>query len=325
MYIKKKLYLCGRFGNLVLMRKLFVKKTLLAILFLSVGIGVCARNRFSLDEDNYHFGYVTAGLGYTSLSYHSGDISAKGGVGCLAGFGYEFRRHNAWVSAGLQFQRLGSELNINDYTYTPPVGGLDDLGRVVKEYRYSIHQHDRQNWMTLDIPVMAGYYNNGFYIGAGFKVAFPVYTAGKVSGSYDIDALYDRYVGIVSDMHYYKTYPYEGNMERYPLRPMVSVVGEVGFDFLSLMTTNDRLCHLLKVGIYFEYGLNTVKTSPISEPVTINPKNITDATINPYYATEKGALSHTVPYMVGAKITYMIGGSRSATATWHKGCQCYGY
>lgn len=302
-----------------------MKKTLLYILLLSVSISLDARNRWSLDEDNYHFGYVSVGAGYTSLSHKSGNISAKGGLGYQAGFGYEFRRHNAWVSAGLQYQRLGSELKINDYTYTPSVGGMDDLGRTVKEYRYNIHQRDEQNWMTVDIPVMAGYYNNGFYIGAGFKVGFPVYTAGKVSGSYDVDAVYDRYVGVISDAHYYTIYPYEGSMSRYPLRPMVSVIGEIGFDFLSLMSSNDWLCHMLKLGLYFEYGLNSVKTSPLAESVTVNPNNITEAVINPYYATKHGAHSRTVPYMIGVKLTYMIGGSRSATATWHKGCQCYGY
>lgn len=307
------------------MRKNFLTQAMLLMLMLGMSVGVSARNRFSLDDDNYHFGYVSAGVGYTSLGYRSADISAKGGMGWLAGFGYEFRRHNAWVSAGLQFQRLGSELNINEYTYSPTVGGLDDMGRVVKQYKYTIHQHDEQNWMTMDIPVMAGYYNNGFYIGAGVKVAFPVYTAGKVSGDYDIDALYERYVGELSDMHYYKTYPYESQMTRYPLRPMVSLVGEVGFDFLSLMSTNDVWCHILKLGIYFEYGLNGVKSSPLAEAVTVNPDNITQAEINPYYATKLGAESKTVPYFVGAKLTYMIGGSRSATATWHKGCQCYGY
>lgn len=302
-----------------------MRKTFVFILLLTISTGLCARNRWSLDEDNYHFGYVSVGAGYTSLSYKSGDIAAKGGVGYMAGFGYEFRRHHLWLSAGLQYQRLGSELAINEYSYTPPVGGMDNLGRVVKEYHYTVNQHDQQNWMTVDIPIMVGYYNNGFYIGAGFKAAFPVYTAGTVTGTYDIDAVYDRYVGTVSDMHYYTTYDYAGKADRYQLRPMVSVAGEIGYDFLSLLSTNSYICHMLKVGMYFEYGIRSVKTAPLAEPLTINPNNIADVEINPYFATERGTTDWTVPYLVGMKITYMIGGSRSATATWHKGCQCYGY
>lgn len=295
------------------------------LLMTMVSVSLSAKNRWSLDEDNYHFGYVSAGMGYTSLSYKSGSISATGGIGYMAGFGYEFRRHHLWLSAGLQYQRLGSELNIDQYTYTPPVGGMDNLGRVVKEYHYTVNQHDRQNWMTVDIPIMVGYYNNGFYIGAGFKAAFPVYTAGTVSGTYDIDAVYERYVGTMSDMHYYTTYPYEGKADRYQLRPMVSVAGEIGYDFLSLLSTNSYICHMLKVGMYFEYGIRSIKTAPLAEPLTVNPSNIADVEINPYFATERGTSDWTVPYLVGMKITYMIGGSRSATATWHKGCQCYGY
>lgn len=296
------------------------------VLLTMAAVSVSARNRWSLDEDNYHFGYVSAGAGYTSLSYESGSVTAIGGLGYMAGFGYEFRRHHLWVSAGLQYQRLGSELDIEPYEYTSPVGGLDVMGRTVKEFHYTIKQHDTQNWMTLDIPVMVGYYNNGFYAGGGIKVAFPIYSAGTVSGTYDLSAVYDRYVGEVSNMHEYTTYPYEGKTEdAYTLRPMVSLVGEIGYDFLSLMTTNEVICHVLKLGLAFEYGLRSVKTAPLAEPVTINPDNVRDVAISPYFATERGTSSWTVPYFVGAKLTYMIGGSRSATATWHKGCQCYGY
>ena len=302
-----------------------MKKIVVYLLLLAVSTAVSARNRMSIEEDNYHFGYVSAGVGYSSLSYTSKDISVKGGMGYMFGFGYEFRRHNFWVSAGLQFQRLGSEMDINEYTYTPSVGGMDVLGRTVLAYHYTVKQHDRQNWMTVDIPIMAGYYNNGFYCGAGFKVAFPAFTTGKVSGTYDIDAEYDRYVGTVSDLHYYTTYPYEGEGEGYKLRPMVSVAGELGYDVLSSMGTNDVICHMLKIGLYFEYGLRSVKTAPLAEPVTVNPNNITDVTINPHLATENGTSSWIVPYYIGLKITYLIGGSRNATATWHKGCQCYGY
>ena len=301
-------------------------KKLIAIIALStMSLFSFARNRWSLDEDNYHFGYVSASAGYTSLSYSSGNIVAKGSLGYAAGLGYEFRRHNFWVSAGLQFQRLSSTLDVNDYTYIPQSGGMDRYGQVVKEYRYTIRQQDKQEWFDLDIPVMAGYYNNGFYIGAGFKVAFPVQASGKVSGSYDIDAVYDRYVGVLSDVHEYQTYSYEGGNSKYSLRPMVSLVGEVGYDFLSLMPTSDRICHVLKLGLYAEYGLNSLKTAPLAEAVTVNPRNITEATLNPYLATERGSEGRIVPYYVGVKLTYMIGGSRSATATWHKGCQCYGY
>jgi hypothetical protein len=304
------------------MMKKFVVYTLLLTM---VAVSASARNRWSLDEDNYHFGYVSAGLGYTSLSYRAGNISAKGGLGYSAGFGYEFRRHHLWISSGLQFQALGSELTIDEYTYSPPVGGMDVMGRTVSQYIYTVQQRDKQSWMTLDIPIMVGFYSNGFYLGGGFKVAFPVYSAGTVSGSYDIDAVYDRYVGTVSDMHYYTNYPYEGKADAYKLRPMVALAGEIGYDFLSLMPTNEVICHMLKLGLAFEYGLRSVKTAPLSEPLTINPDNITDVTINPYFATERGTNSWTVPYFVGVKLTYMVGGSRSTTATWHRGCQCYGY
>ena len=302
-----------------------MKKNIIFILLLAVSTALPAKNRMSIHEDNYHFGYVSAGAGYTSLSYQSKDISATGGLGYLFGLGYEFRRHNFWVSAGLQFQHLSSKLSVEEYTYTPSTGGMDDLGRTVSAYHYTINQRDEQSWLTVDIPVMAGYYNNGFYCGAGFKVAFPAITSDKIRGTYDIDAEYDKYIGTISDVHYYTSYPYKGESSRYKLRPMASVVGEIGYDVLSSMGTNDVICHMLKIGLYAEYGLRTIKTAPQAQQLTVNPNNITDVKINPYLATAAGSHKWTVPYFVGLKVTYMIGGSRSATATWHKGCQCYGY
>ena len=302
-----------------------MRKLAVYILLLAVCTAVSARNRYSIKEDNYHFGYISGSVGYTSLSYVSGDIAAKGGLGFMAGFGYEFRHRNFWTSAGLQFQSLQSSLTVNEYSYTPPVGGMDDMGRTVTAYHYTINQQDRQKWFMVDIPILAGYYNNGFYVGAGLKVAFPASVKSTVKGSYDIDADYDRYVGTVSDVHYYTQYPFEGKGDRYALRPMVSIAGEIGYDPLSSMTTNSLICHLLKIGLYFEYGISSIKTAPLAEPITINPNNIADVNINPYFATEKGTTDWTVPYFVGLKLTYMIGSSRSATATWHKGCQCYGY
>ena len=300
-----------------------MNRHLLIIVMAFLSLAVSARNKYSLTEDNYHFGYVSVGGGYTSLSCRSDVVSVKGSAGYQFGLGYEFRKHGFWVNAGLQFQSLASSITIDEYQYIPPVGGMDDLGNPVKEYIYTVNQQDRQDWKTIDIPIMAGYYNSGFYVGAGFKVGFPIYDAGIVSGSYDIDAVYERYVGVASDMHYYKTYPYEGKANRYTLRPMFSVLGEMGYDVLSSMGNNSLWCHMLKIGLYFEYGIRSIKTAPLVEPLTINPDNITEVAINPYFATQAGTKDWTVPYLVGLKITYVLGKSRSATSTWHKGCQCY--
>lgn len=300
-----------------------MNKRLLIIVMAFLSLAVSAKNRYSIKEDNYHFGYVSVGGGYTSLSSRSDAISIKGGLGYQFGLGYEFRKHGFWINAGLQLQNLSSSLTVQEHQYVSPTGGMDHYGNEVKEYRYTINQQDKQNWKTLDIPIMAGYYTNGFYVGAGLKFAFPIHNTSTISGSYDIDAVYERYDGIVSDMLYYKTYPYESKSNSYSIRPMFSVLGEIGYDVLSSMGNNGRICHVLKIGLYAEYGIKSLQTSPLIESLTINPKNITDVVINPYLTSEASAKHWTVPYFVGLKITYMIGGSRSATSTWHKGCQCY--
>ena len=104
----------------------------------------------------------------------------------------------------------------------------------------------------------------------------------------------------------------------------VGLIGEIGYDLLSSMPSHSRTCHVLKLAFYFEYGLNNIAKGNEStiRSVIPNPQNATEATINPYLNTINSP-NRTVPFFAGAKITYMIGGSRTARAGFHHGCMCY--
>ena len=93
-------------------------------------------------------------------------------------------------------------------------------------------------------------------------------------------------------------------------------------DLLSSVGTRSQLCHVLKLGFYFEYGLNNFAASWDEAQPNIVPEqqNATRATVYPYINTLSGRI---VPFYAGAKLTYMIGGSRTARAGFHHGCMCY--
>ena len=103
-----------------------------------------------------------------------------------------------------------------------------------------------------------------------------------------------------------------------------SLIGEIGYDLLSSVPTRSRVCNVLKLSFYFEYGLNNIlrATDTPQRRVEPNRDNATQATINPYINTFANP-TRTVPFFTGVKLTYMIGGSRTARVGFHHGCMCY--
>lgn len=299
---------------------------------------VHARYRSGVGYGDYHFGYISVGGGYTSLSQNIPEASTRGDLGYLLGAGYEFRMHNAWVSVGVQYMQEKSRSKIGEYDFNTPFGGLDDQNQKVNFYRYTIRQEDKQEMRTVDIPLMAGYYNNGFYVGAGFKFGFSVGSTITSGGDFDLKAQYDRYQegpdAVFGNWGYYTNYPCPNKKYDFKMRTQISLIGEIGYDLLSTMDTKSTVCHMLKIGVYAEYGLRSVIPDDLLDPVSVCGMNmidaakaeadVCDARMNPYYMSTKSEGRRMVPFFVGIKLTYLIGGSWSSTATWHKGCQCYG-
>lgn len=320
------------------MRKSFV----LLLTILMVGSSGYARTRqtvhrgnrqAAISMDNYHFGYLSVSGGYTSLSHTIPDVSVQGNWGALAGLGYEFRKSSFWISVGAQVMQEQSQMRVNEFSYIPSFKGVDDQQQPVDYYRYTIRQTDDNVWRTVDIPILLGYYNSGFYVGAGVKVGFAVGATTTTDARYDLSAKYTHHIGEFQEMNYYTNYNV-GKIKYEPdMRPQFSVLGEIGYDVLSTLSTNSRVCHVLKLGFYFEYGVRNLRPDKAIDPIFIQGLSVEEAartgadvrqaTVNPYYCSSNVGGKWIVPYYVGLKLTYMIGGSRNATGTWHKGCQCY--
>lgn len=282
-----------------------------------------AGNTKGLNGDNYHFGYITGGLGYTSLQEEVPDFTPSGDLGGIVGFGYEFRNNSLWISAGLQMGFHRSKAALELYKYN--CSGYDTQGKEVTLH-YAIKEQDRQKWQFIEIPIMIGWYFKGFYIGAGPKVGYSLNSSIVSEGEYELSATNELYGIEFKNMpeHGYKTYSFEGEHVA-SLKPMISIIGEIGYDVLSAVPTRSQICHVLKIGFYFEYGLNSM-VEPVStnKRVEVTPTDATSARINPYLASGMTEKYRVVPFYTGAKITYLIGGSRTARASgYHRGCNCY--
>ena len=307
------------------------KKILLLTLALGLSMAMSAQsfrthsNPFE-GGDDYHFGWVSGSVGYSMLQTRIPTARSHGGTGGSVGLGYEFRNSGLWVNMGLQLSFHRSSLTIDAYTEGLP--GQDTQGKTV-ELIYRVNETDELQWNYIDVPIMVGYYYKGLYLGGGLKLSYAINPTTTAKGVYDLSGKYSEYSEPVSDQpqHGYTQYDFEDKRSN-RLNVSASVIGEIGYDLLSSLPTSDRLCHVLKLGFYFEYCLNNQLSkwdTPQSHIEPIGEGPIVPATsvkINPYANTMSDPF-RTVPFFTGVKLTYMIGSSRTARSGFHHGCMCY--
>ena len=312
----------------------------LLMLLLCAAIPVCGqsfRQTHSAfeDGDDYHFGYISGSVGYSMLQTNLPNAMSHGNAGGSIGLGYEFRNSGLWANVGMQMSFHRSSLTIDEKVFhigepgTYPEG-YDAQGERVT-FNYRVNQVDKLEWNYLDVPVLIGYYIRGFHVGAGIKVSYALNPTTLTSGTYDLSATYHKYDVTVSDLpeRGYMEYSYEGRQSNH-LNVGASLIGEIGYDLLSSMPSRSRICHILKLAFYFEYGLNTQMRKWENPPMqlgvqTSSTQTVVDArkaVLNPYVNTFEQA-ARTVPFFTGVKLTYMIGSSRTARVASHHGCMCY--
>lgn len=278
------------------------------------------------DGDDYHFGWISGSVGYSMLQTNMTNVHSHGDLGGAVGAGYEFRNSGLWVNLGIQISFHRSSLSIDEYTFELP--GQDTQGKNV-QLLYRVNETDVLQWNYIDVPIMVGYYYSGLYLGGGLKLSYAIHPMTQTKGSFDLSGKYAEYPEPISNQpqHGYTQYDFADKREN-RLNVGASLIGEIGYDLLSSMPTSSRTCHVLKLGFYFEYGLNNQLSKwdtpqphieATGEGRTTPAMNVK---VNPYLNTASNP-ARTVPFYAGVKITYMIGGSRTARAGFHHGCMCY--
>ena len=289
------------------------------------------------DGDHYHFGYISGHVGYSILDSHSKGVMPAGNAAGGFGVGYEYRNSGLWANVGLQMSFHRSRLKLDPYTTDHPgklLVGTDDLGKpkyLDGTLHYTITQKDVIEWNFLDVPILFGYYTHGFHVGAGIKLSYALKGTSKSTGNYSLTFSPDLF----------QTEPWENMPDRgltdYAFETKqdnrinvgASLIGEIGYDLLSSVPTNSRLCHVMKLSFYFEYGLNNFNKGGDKQRFELpafdddGHARAKDVVLNSFLNTEASP-ARTVPFFAGAKITYLIGGSKTArSGGFHRGCMCY--
>ena len=308
----------------------FLLLSVLMVMSFSVSGQGYRRHRPLEGGDDYHFGYVSGSVGYSMLQTNVPNAVPTGNVGGAVGIGYEFRNSGLWVNVGAQMSFHRSKLTIDPYDTRneadqTPYGGLDTQNQPTI-FHYSLQQTDEMQWNYLDIPILIGYYVRGFHIGAGVKVSYALNPKTVSTGVYTLSATNTVYDVTFENMPDRGYMDYEFRSEKANrLNVGASLIGELGYDLLSSAPTRSRICHVLKLSFYIEYGLNNQLRNLETPSMRVEPIKGGDArypVINPYLNTFAKP-TRTVPFFTGVKLTYMIGGSRTARSGFHHGCMCY--
>lgn len=281
------------------------------------------------DGDHYHFGYISGHVGYSLLDTRASGVIPVGNVGGGIGLGYEYRLSGLWANIGVQFSMHRSKLQLDPYTIEHE-GKLRD-GALLREgiLLYDVNQTDEIQWNFVDVPILFGYYTHGFHVGAGLKVSYALNPKTHTIGTYNLRFRPNNTDAIIENLPDRGLMEYAFEVEQANrLNVGVSLIGEIGYDLLSSLPSHSRICHVLKMSFYFEYGLNNYNKGDekarfeLPTPDEHGEAKATGVIFNPYLNTAAGSL-RTVPFIAGLKLTYMIGGSRTARAGFHHGCMCY--
>lgn len=321
-----------KYFKIQIMKTQIQKSVWLLALTLLVSSSVSAANhgraKHYLGHDIYHFVYVGGSAGYNSMFVNEKNLTPSGSVAGQLGLGYEFRWSGFWINVGATLQGMSpARLTVADYQYT--CSGYDEMGRPLRELTYTIDERDQVKFYTVGIPLMLGYYKEGFYIGAGAKLNYAVAGTASVHGSFSLHGEYENFVGNWFDTHAYSNYPISEPSQSMKVAPHASVVLEMGYDLLSMMPTRSRTCQVLKLGVVAEFGVTSLYegkegATHIVFPGAEEGYDATKIHVRPYYGNGMSPEQRVLPYYTGLKLTYMLGGSRTGgTATFHRGCQCY--
>jgi len=263
-----------------------------------------------------HYLALSGDVGYFSLLENIADIETRGGASGGIGIGYELRYNGLWVNAGLDVQFSRSTLTTQPYNVDRAI--MDTQGKVV-QYHYTVQGYtDTQNDLRIGLPVLVGFYTNGFYFGGGVRVSYAPLTFSTPTVRYTTRGEYEKYIDDFTNMpnHFYTEYTTHGRSEL-KMIPQLSVVGEIGYDVLNKERMNQYArCSVLKVALYAEYGMlsclqGTQSPAELYMVDTTNPSQLVPVS---YYVTKDLRQNRIVPLFIGVRVTFML---RIKTANCH--------
>ncbi len=283
-------------------------------LFLSTNTLFAKVRRSRVARTTHHYFYSNITPAYSIIFDDLGNTEEKGGFGSIVGLGYSFVVPNFWFEIGAEMQMLSSYMTITDEFSDKRV--KDTEGDEVTYHYNKELWYDRQDLLYVGMPLMFGYHHdNGFSIGVGFKYSLNMLGLAHNRLRYSISATYNDYIEDFEDMpnHFYGDYEsyVRGNITNRVNRTKAAVCLEVGYEVYDNHKhyIRSRRRHvLLRLSSYFECGVSQLMSRNY-EPQgmymlhTSNPSKLVNT---PYYLSGNSCTMHTLPFMVGIRLTYTL-------------------
>jgi hypothetical protein len=290
---------------------------LISIFCASFAFGDSGYSYYHFSRNAAHHIGISAGVGYGAIwdNYH--EIRSVGDVSGAFGVEYEMRIGGFWMSLGPELQYLQG-LSLFNTTGTDVK--IRDTYGVEAMYHYEFDRgEDRWRMVFVNLPITLGYYNSGFYIGAGAKVGYSVWGNERTDLKYTTTGTYEEYIDDFMQManHSYSTYT-STISEPLSNRFKVSVIGEIGYDVLSWYRNSTRnVTSGLKISACVEYGLNNLVGGGRDVPLyVINDANASELALSPFYTSRAGNTHRINPFYAGIKLTWLL-------CIKTKSCNCY--
>ena len=226
------------------------------------------------------------------------------------GLCYGLKVNNFWFECGVEYEH---QVSVTKYEVSGKMERMmyDTQGKEIL-FHYEFNKAvDWQNFDIINVPIVFGYYNSGFYIGTGPKIGIGFNLVNKSDLYYTTSATYKQYLEDFVDMpnHYYSTYK-ESCKKKLLQNLNLGAIVEVGYDFWELMNSNYRNYTSLKLSLFAEYTYFNLKSDYTSlllyEIDEVNPSIIR---LLPFYYVKasndsRESLFHSV--IVGVKLSWMI-------------------
>ncbi|MFC0877206.1 hypothetical protein ACE01N_11465 [Saccharicrinis sp. FJH2] len=279
-----------------------IKKILIALaIALSCAIHLNGQSRHSL--------LVWGSGGYSSLMTLAPDITSIPGIGAGVGAGYEFHYKMFLLNAGVQFNYLMPNLELNQFTNDIEL--YDSEGDYyVGHYTFS-QNRDRYGLGNVDIPLMIGLQIKNVFVLAGAQYSLNVLGSTKVNTVVTTTASYPQFIDEFGNMpnHFLSTVN-ENNSYGVSLLNHYSLKAEVG----TYLGTQPRMKKDLKktrfrLSIFCDYGLSGIVGSNSSGNLIVNKQ--TDGTyepvLNSFIFSDPVNGYEVLPLYAGIKLTIVIG------------------
>lgn len=258
------------------------------------------------NEYNSFLGFYIGG-GYPFVYDNYVETSNMGVFTGNIGLNYGFTLNNLWFELGLEYQHQASVANYN--VSGTDITMLDTQGKEML-FHYNFNRAiDKQNFNIVSLPFILGYYNSGFFIGAGPKIGFCINIVETSNLYYTTSATYNQYIEDFVNMpnHYYATYEEISKKNLLPnLR--VSIIAETGYDVL--VNLNKENYNSLKISVFAECSFVNLKSDNTSLSLyDIDKENPSKIKLLPFYFVKATNSNRVTPFYsvnIGVKLSWLI-------------------